>query len=276
MNIMSLLEKVYKQQRFPAAVMLQGQQAEVLDFVHSFTFFLSCELHQRCGICSSCCLFLANNHPDIETVAPLEKGHAIKIDQVRELQSRAYQTPRHLSEQWMIIHQADTMNENSCNALLKFLEEPSLKTHFILTVENKNLLPKTILSRCWQFELLPQTLNRLPACSPEILSIENVFLEDLQRYLDEQIDLSFILKRLDGFLLDDVLCFLQYISYLMVQKFLIEKKTDDLAMVVAIPLSFWWVFWDRALYYRKQLRLGTHYQTQLLLSRLFLILKGNI
>ena len=270
MNILSLLEQTFQQERFPGAVLLQGQQKESMAFVSSFLSFVSCETHQRCAQCESCHLFAADNHPDILVIAPLEKGHAIKIDQIRELQSMAYQTPH-----WVWIQQADTLNENSANALLKILEEPSLKTHFILTAENKNLLPKTILSRCWQFELPKESLEEEWQHS-EIMGYEQAFLKNLKLYLDEQIDLIQIIKPFESYALDETLCFLQHISFLMVQKYLLDKKPDDIAFIVAIPLALWWTFWDNILQYRKQLRMGTNLQSQLLLSRLFLILKGHV
>jgi len=94
--------------------------------------------------------------------------------------------------------------------------------------------------------------------------------------LNEQIDLIQILKPFEAYALDDVLCFLQYIGFLMVQKYLLNTKAEDIALLVSIPLALWWTFWDNILQYRKQLRMGINLQAQLLLSRLFLILKGHV
>ncbi len=270
MNIMSLLEQVLQQERFPGAVLLQGCAKDSFAFVQSFLSFAFCEQHSRCGLCDGCQVFLAENHPELLVIAPLEKGHAIKIDQIRELQAMAYQTPH-----WVWIQQADSMNDNSANALLKILEEPALKTHFILTVDNKNLLPKTILSRCWQFDLPKEGIEE-PIAHLPLMAYQDEFLNHLKLYLNEQIDLIQILKPLEAYALDDVLCFLQYISFLMVQKYLLDKNPKDIALLVSIPLALWWTFWDNILQYRKQLRMGINLQAQLLLSRLFLILKGNV
>lgn len=92
--------------------------------------------------------------------------HRITISKAREILT---QSIRHLSGEvsfsiskhnynFVIIFQADTMNEHSANAFLKLLEEPPPKTIFILLTDlPKNLLP-TILSRCQliRFDLLSE------------------------------------------------------------------------------------------------------------------------
>ncbi len=47
-----------------------------------------------------------------------------------------------------VIEEAEKMNVNAANALLKTLEEPSKKTILFLTTSNEDALPSTILSRC--------------------------------------------------------------------------------------------------------------------------------
>ena len=48
----------------------------------------------------------------------------------------------------VIIDHVDYLEKSSQNILLKRLEEPSINLYFILIVENKNKISKTILSRC--------------------------------------------------------------------------------------------------------------------------------
>lgn len=92
--------------------------------------------------------------------------HRISVTKAREILT---QSIRHLSSEvsfsisphnynFVIIFQADKMNEHSSNAFLKLLEEPPPKTIFILLTDSpKELLP-TILSRCQliRFDLLSE------------------------------------------------------------------------------------------------------------------------
>ena len=69
----------------------------------------------------------------------------ITIDQVR-------QTTRHLGvkqsvDQYVVIRPADAMNEEATNALLKNLEEPGDKVHFVLITDKPSRLLPTVLSR---------------------------------------------------------------------------------------------------------------------------------
>ncbi len=75
--------------------------------------------------------------PTIKTV--------ISIDQVRAALSHT--NTKQTSEQFILIRPADKLSEDACNALLKTLEEPGQKTHFILITKAPALLLPTILSR---------------------------------------------------------------------------------------------------------------------------------
>ncbi|KAA3600946.1 MAG: hypothetical protein DWQ06_08990 [Calditrichaeota bacterium] len=92
--------------------------------------------------------------------------HRIVITKAREILT---QSIRHLSSEvsfsiskhnynFVIIFQADTMNEHSANAFLKLLEEPPQKTIFILLTDLPKNLLTTILSRCQliRFDLLSE------------------------------------------------------------------------------------------------------------------------
>ena len=89
-----------------------------------------------------------HNHPDIIKIAPLEGKKNIAVSQVRELKSDAYIKPHMSQKKVFIIDYADTLNEQSQNALLKVLEEPPENVIFILIAETKASFLETIISRC--------------------------------------------------------------------------------------------------------------------------------
>ncbi len=78
----------------------------------------------------------------------------ILIDQIRNLESFIYQTSiyDHLPK-IILIDNADQLNKNSSNALLKVLEEPKKNTYFFLISHQLSYLLPTIRSRCIKFKL---------------------------------------------------------------------------------------------------------------------------
>ncbi len=139
-----------KEQRLPHAILIEGDKGTGR---HSLAEFLSlaavCEQDDSpCGKCSACRLAKEGNHPDISVTAPEEKKKNIAVDQIRALKSETNVKPHQAKRRVFIIDFADTLNENSQNALLKVLEEPPGSVMFILIAESKASLLETIISRC--------------------------------------------------------------------------------------------------------------------------------
>ena len=87
-------------------------------------------------------------HPDIAWVEP-RGAHDILVDDVRdEIVRQASLRPFEANVRVFVIVDADRMNEESQNALLKTLEEPGAYAHFILTSSAPGRLLETIPSRC--------------------------------------------------------------------------------------------------------------------------------
>ena len=109
-----------------------------------------------CGVCPSCRRMKAGTNSDFELFGEgLEK--APTIDQVREMRSRSFVRSGDSGFKVFVIANADKLNPQSQNALLKVLEEP-LNTVFILTCANVMDLLQTVRSRCtvYNIEPLPQ------------------------------------------------------------------------------------------------------------------------
>ncbi len=79
----------------------------------------------------------------------------ISVDQIRGLIERFKSSSFLNSYRIAIIKDAENLNNNSANALLKVLEESSDKTVIILTVNDIENLPKTIVSRGQVINLFP-------------------------------------------------------------------------------------------------------------------------
>jgi DNA polymerase III delta' subunit len=84
--------------------------------------------------------------PDVMEIGP--ERNTIRIAQIRLLKQIAYMKPMKGRRRIFIIDEAEKMNEESENSLLKVLEEPPSFAHIILVTSNPFLLLPTIRSRC--------------------------------------------------------------------------------------------------------------------------------
>lgn len=101
-----------------------------------------------CGACPGCKKALGGIHPDIITVAPLEAGKAITVDQVRQMRADAYIRPNEARRKVYILEQTDRLRGEAQNAMLKLLEEGPVYAAFLLLCENPGSLLPTVRSRC--------------------------------------------------------------------------------------------------------------------------------
>ncbi len=112
-----------------------------------------------CDTCRECRLVDAGTHQDYHVITrdlakytkkarksqPLE----MPIDVIREFViDKAGVAPVHGRARIFVIDQAETMNRESQNALLKTLEEPSVNTFLILVTAQLHVMLPTVRSRC--------------------------------------------------------------------------------------------------------------------------------
>jgi DNA polymerase-3 subunit delta' len=140
---------------------------------------LVCERRQpgeenACGECSACIRSAPKGdgtkrplHPDIIVIErglyePTQIGRRtpetqdISIDQVRTLVlTRAAFGPHEGRAKVFVIRRADELSTSAANALLKTLEEPGDKTHFILLSSQPDSLLSTIRSRTQRLRFAP-------------------------------------------------------------------------------------------------------------------------
>jgi DNA polymerase-3 subunit delta' len=107
-----------------------------------------------CGECGPCIRIYKSSSESLLEIAP--EATAIKLEQAREIQE--FCQLAHHSARIVIIDQADLMNLQTANTLLKLLEEPPPRTHFFLLVPSLQSVLSTIRSRAQviRFGLLPK------------------------------------------------------------------------------------------------------------------------
>jgi DNA polymerase-3 subunit delta' len=113
---------------------------------------------------------LAGVHPDLAWVEP-RGAHEVLVDDVRsEVVRQAALRPFEATRRVFVIAEADRMNDESQNALLKTLEEPGSFAHFVLISSVPGRLLPTIPSRCQQVRFGPVPAARIA----ELLEAEGV------------------------------------------------------------------------------------------------------
>ncbi len=130
-----------------------GKRTLALEFIKALNCDKVDSLHDSCGECVSCRKTQRKSHPDIFSVEA--DGQFIRIDSIREIQKRIRCKPLEARMRAFIIDDADKMNDQAANALLKILEEPSPSNILILVTARPYSLPSTIISRCQHMRFNP-------------------------------------------------------------------------------------------------------------------------
>jgi DNA polymerase-3 subunit delta' len=100
-----------------------------------------------CGRCRACDRIMRGQHVDVTVLEPDDKA-SIKTDVVRDVLDRVGYRPFEGRKRVVIIREADALESQAQNALLKSLEEPPPSTMFILTSAVPGMLLPTVRSRC--------------------------------------------------------------------------------------------------------------------------------
>lgn len=176
-NIKELLQNSIKTNNLVHSYMFVGPDGIGKKlFADAFAKMILCEEHNSsCNECNSCILFSSQNHPDF-MVIDAENSKEIKIAQVRFLQEKIAEKPVVSSKKVYIINNADLMNTEAQNCLLKTLEEPPEYAVIILVLSNESKLLNTIKSRCTKI-----TFNRLT--NDELLKYASINKIDINSHL---------------------------------------------------------------------------------------------
>lgn len=190
------LQKAYQHARISHAYLFVGPSGVgKYQTARALAGLLLCEQpidNDACGTCHSCQQMAAQSHMDMVEVVP--DGAAIKVKQIRELRQRLATSSYYGGYTVVIIRDADTMNIESANALLKTIEEPQGPTCFILLATQAGRLPETILSRVQPIHFHKLTTAQLEQYVPHVKQLPQgelaLFFADgslttLQTYLED-------------------------------------------------------------------------------------------
>jgi len=117
----------------------------------AFAAALNCEAKEPlgCGTCGPCTRIDGDIHPDVIELRRKGAAQMIPIDAIRAQVIPALALPPHeASARVFLVEEATSLAGPAANALLKSLEEPPPRTHFVLCTQAPEKLLPTIRSRC--------------------------------------------------------------------------------------------------------------------------------
>ncbi len=156
--IIEHLQDAIEMKKISHAYIFEGEKGSgKKEIADAFSRALECEQKGKdsCGTCHSCVQAKSHSHPDIIWVTH-EKENIISVDEIRtkvnnDIIIKPYSGPYKI----YIIDEAEKMNEQAQNALLKTIEEPPEYAVIILLTTNIGSFLPTIISRCITLHLKP-------------------------------------------------------------------------------------------------------------------------
>lgn len=185
-KIIEILKKTIKEGTVSHAYLFQGEEGiGKKKLAYAFSKALLCldDGEKPCGLCVSCKRFNSKNNPDFFHIEAHK--NLIRKTEIESIQKEMNTSPINSNKKVIIIEQAELMNKESTNKLLKTLEEPPSFVHIILTSSQTYKLLPTILSRV-------QIINFFPVPREKII---NLLMEE---YDINQNDAKFITEFTKG------------------------------------------------------------------------------
>ncbi|MEW6534666.1 MAG: DNA polymerase III subunit delta' [Candidatus Auribacterota bacterium] len=103
-----------------------------------------------CDQCPTCKKINSHNHPDVLWLRPSGARREIKIEMARSIQATLSLKSYEGGKKVAILIDADRMNTEAANSMLKTIEEPADNTYLILIATDVERFLPTIVSRCQQ------------------------------------------------------------------------------------------------------------------------------
>lgn len=161
--IFDLFAHALKNDKWSHAYLISGFQGQPLQPIALFLAqSILCENPQplACGQCLTCQRFQKQDYTDLIIIDGSEAS--IKKQEVLNLASRfAITGLEKANKQVYLLHRVEAMTPEAINALLKFLEEPTLDIYALLTTANLDEVLPTIQSRSQVIHLKPNQLQTL-------------------------------------------------------------------------------------------------------------------
>ena len=179
-RVKNLLRRILEEQRVPGALLFSGEEGIGKKlFALELARALNCRARvgvEACGTCKTCKRITNINYPDSDELDDLRKifwtdhpdvglvqppRRVFHVEQMRAIEREVNYHPFEGIARVFLIDDADKLNDQSANALLKTLEEPSPTSHLILITSRPAILLPTIRSRCQQIRFSPLAASEI-------------------------------------------------------------------------------------------------------------------
>lgn len=151
-RVVELLRRAMAQDRVPHAYLFTGPAGSgKYQTALALAAAMNCERApgEGCGACAACERIEAGRHPDVQTLERQGPSQTIPIEVIRKQVIPSLGLPPHEARARLyLIEEATSLLDPAANALLKTLEEPPARTHFVLCTGSPSELLPTIRSRC--------------------------------------------------------------------------------------------------------------------------------
>ena len=155
-RIISYFRNAIAMDKVSHAYILNGpDKSGKMMLAEAFAAALQCEEAKTdpCGNCRSCRQAEGRNQPDIIYVTH-EKPNTLSVEDIRtQVNEDIYLKPYSSRYKVYIIDEAEKMNVQAQNALLKTMEEPPAYAVLLLLTDNADGFLPTVLSRCVRLDL---------------------------------------------------------------------------------------------------------------------------
>ena len=165
-----VLRAILKSGKIPSVFLFSGPDGVGKKLIAQiFVKTILCETKDKdqgpCESCPNCLAVEQGVHPDFKIVdaayqaslrdEEVSKQRSLRVDTIRHLRSEMSMEPLMGGWKAAVIVDAESLEIESSNALLKILEEPPRKTFWILLSSRPQALPKTVLSRALKISFAP-------------------------------------------------------------------------------------------------------------------------
>lgn len=183
-KLVDSLENCYNSGKFPHAILIESNNQSFCfsDILNVSKLLLCMSDHSKGEVCSECANIENGNCLNLFVIEP--DGKNIKKEQILELKNKCSFMPVTSKNNVYIIKNAERLNKESANTMLKFIEEPFDNCIGFFITNNKDNVINTIKSRCSIYSSMYEDTNindKLGLTDDEV----SFYLEVLSRYLKE-------------------------------------------------------------------------------------------
>lgn len=176
--IIQILRQILKSGSIPHSFIFAGTRGiGKTTIARIFAKAINCEKLTSGDACGKCANCLAIEQEQTVDIVEIDGASNNGVDEIRDLRDKCVFLPQNLKYKVYIIDEVHMLTTAAFNALLKTLEEPPTHVVFILATTEPHKIPKTIQSRCMNFNFLTLTEAEIEGQIIEVAKKEKITLE---------------------------------------------------------------------------------------------------